>query len=766
MKLSTGISGLLAAIVLLGSSFCLAGSDWPLQGEIELSSGFGDFRPGHFHFGVDLRTGGTIGKKVSAPVDGYVMRVRTSYRGYGKALYLKGDDGYTYVFGHLSGFAVSIDQPLKAAQIAARRYYQDMDFLPDSIRVHKGEFIAYTGQSGGGGPHLHFEARDSENFPLNPLRCGFDLQDKTAPILTRVGFQMVDDSSLFDDGTRQMFYDVKSGPKAAQYRLDTVLYFNRPFGVLVDCYDQMRTAGMKQAVYRLSLYVDGELFYRVVFDSLDFATVNAVKLEYDYTEAVQDRKCVRTLFKKTGNDFRGSEAINSDRGIFGSHESMLPTRIGLHQARIVAEDCFKNKAELTFEFLWGPATNIFTLDSTITKKPDTTRFFLSPVAGYENLKVESVQVYVNLGAYWGIPSRLRVLRQDDGGVICEVNAAKTRSAVLRLFLYAYHGCFIQDNLFNGIAEKGAGKVEIEHELLEDGLLVTVNSTNKGASKARLELYYRDTLLGIEHPRFFNLQKYICFIPPQRKYARIDLIKVAMSEDTAYDVGRSDSVNIVAVGFEPGEEIVVGGDFILLLGRDNFYQPHFLELHKNVIVRRSLLGLNSAYYQILPKAFVCRKDFDITLRLTTSNVANKRSGLCWLDEEADRWVWLDSNSFENNVLKAKSTGGGGFAAVFDLEPPRINYLSIADGKTYRDRQPAVNFVIVDTLSGIGDDQSIIIKLDGEWLIPEYDPETGQCTSKPLQPLSPGRHHLGIMVTDRAGNLTEQYLNFYVRESGRK
>jgi hypothetical protein len=766
MKLSTRVNGLLAATVLLGGSLCLAGSDWPLQGEIELSSGFGDFRPGHFHFGVDLRTGGTIGRKVSSPVDGYVMRVRTSYYGYGKALYIKGDDGYIYVFGHLSEFATKIDQPLKAAQISAKRYYQDMDFLPDSIRVHKGEFIAYTGQSGSGGPHLHFEARDSENFPLNPLRCGFDLQDKTAPVFTRVGFQMVDDNSLFGTGERKMFFDVTSASKGAQYRLDTVLYFNRPFGIMADCYDQMKAGDRRQAVYKLSLYVDGELFYRVVFDSLDFATTAAVALEYDYVEATEGRKSVRALFKKTGNDYSGSEAAQSDRGILGSQGALHPMRIGLHQASIVAEDCFKNEAELTFEFLWGPSTDIFTLDSTITKKPDTTRFYFTPAKGYESLNVDSVQVYLNQGTDWGIPSRSRVMRQDDGRVIGEVIAASTRSAVLRLFVFAYHGCLIRDNLFNGIAERGAGKVAIEHEMLEDGLLVTVNSTNRGASEARLELYYRDTLLGIEYPRFFNLQKYICFIPPQRKYARIDLIKVAMSEDTAYDVGRSDSVNIVAVGFGPVEEIVVDEDFILHLGQDNFYQPHFLELHKNPIFRRSLLGLNSAYYQIYPKAFVCRKDFDITLRIATSNVANKRSGLCWLDEEANRWVWLDNNRFESNVLRAKSTGGGLFAAVFDLELPRIKYLSIADGKTYQSRQPAVNFVIEDTLSGIGDDESIIIKVDSEWLIPEYDPETGQCTSKPLQPLSPGRHHLGIMVTDRAGNLTEQYLNFYVKESGKK
>ncbi|MCM2272814.1 MAG: hypothetical protein NDJ18_09715, partial [candidate division Zixibacteria bacterium] len=34
---------------------------WPLKGEIDLSSGFGDYRSGRFHAGLDLRTGGVPG---------------------------------------------------------------------------------------------------------------------------------------------------------------------------------------------------------------------------------------------------------------------------------------------------------------------------------------------------------------------------------------------------------------------------------------------------------------------------------------------------------------------------------------------------------------------------------------------------------------------------------------------------------------------------------------------------------------------------------
>ncbi|MGH8016252.1 MAG: M23 family peptidase, partial [Candidatus Zixiibacteriota bacterium] len=73
-------------LILLVTAFTAGRSaelTWPVKREIDIASGFGDYRNGRFHAGVDIRTGGVIGEAVYAPVDGYVWRIRTNFEGYG-----------------------------------------------------------------------------------------------------------------------------------------------------------------------------------------------------------------------------------------------------------------------------------------------------------------------------------------------------------------------------------------------------------------------------------------------------------------------------------------------------------------------------------------------------------------------------------------------------------------------------------------------------------------------------------------------------------
>ena len=74
-----------------------------------LSGNLGELRSDHFHMGLDIKTYGRINVPVYASDDGYIERVRVSGTGYGKALYLKHNDGYKSVYAHLNSFHKDIE---------------------------------------------------------------------------------------------------------------------------------------------------------------------------------------------------------------------------------------------------------------------------------------------------------------------------------------------------------------------------------------------------------------------------------------------------------------------------------------------------------------------------------------------------------------------------------------------------------------------------------------------------------------------------------
>jgi hypothetical protein len=54
----------------------------------------------------------------------------------------------------------------------------------------------------------------------------------------------------------------------------------------------------------------------------------------------------------------------------------------------------------------------------------------------------------------------------------------------------------------------------------------------------------------------------------------------------------------------------------------------------------------------------------------------------------------------------------------------------------------------------------VTIDGQWIVPEYDPDISLFIGKPHWSLHQGRHVLDIVVVDRCGNKTILSRKFYV------
>ncbi len=165
-----------------------------------VTGGFGEYRIGHFHAGLDLGTGGRVGWPVRAPLSGFVERVRASGVGYGRSIYLRGDDGRLLQFGHLDAFAEPLAAFVAAVQESSGQYEHDLWPEAGRFRYAAGAVIAWTGQSGAGGPHLHFEIRRGD-MAYHPLRAGAIVADPRAPALANLTLEPLDDASYVAGGS-------------------------------------------------------------------------------------------------------------------------------------------------------------------------------------------------------------------------------------------------------------------------------------------------------------------------------------------------------------------------------------------------------------------------------------------------------------------------------------------------------------------------------------------------------------------------------------
>lgn len=161
--------------------------DFPLL----LSGNFGELRANHFHGGVDFKTQGVVGKPIRCIADGYVSRVTVTPGGYGQAVYITHDNGYTSVHGHLLKFSEGMEKLVEAYQYEHETFAVDLTFTPEQFPLKQGEIFALAGNEGYSfGPHLHMEIRKTDTGEyVDPLQFYTHLiKDTTAPRATQVMF--------------------------------------------------------------------------------------------------------------------------------------------------------------------------------------------------------------------------------------------------------------------------------------------------------------------------------------------------------------------------------------------------------------------------------------------------------------------------------------------------------------------------------------------------------------------------------------------------
>ncbi|MEJ2721695.1 MAG: M23 family metallopeptidase, partial [bacterium] len=300
---------------------------WPLDIPIHLSSSFGEYRTGHLHAGVDIRTFGREGVPCRAVGDGWISRLRSSPFGYGQALYLTLDTGETVVYAHLSEFSPPLDSVICAAQQAAGRYRVDIYRDRGEIPVRAGEILGYTGRTGSAAPHLHFEVRDGSQNPVDPLSVGWELEDGECPRIYGVGWVPIAPSARIG-GVCAPVYEKLEKIGASRFAARDTIRLEGRVGLSARIVDRLGPSSGKLAPYRVELLVDDRLVAAVELKSFTYEHTREVELAYDMERARAAGLHYLFLFERDGETlwnrfFENGGVIDTDSLTAGVHTAVV-----------------------------------------------------------------------------------------------------------------------------------------------------------------------------------------------------------------------------------------------------------------------------------------------------------------------------------------------------------------------------------------------------------------------------------------------------------
>lgn len=267
-----------------------------------LAGSFGEIRPNHFHSGIDYRTNQREGYPVYAVADGYISRIRVQNSGFGQALYIIHPNGYTTVYGHLQRFNAKISQQTEKVQYEKKSFEIDEFPSPSLLPVRKGDIIAYSGNRGSsGGPHLHFEIRDSKTeATINPQLFGIDIPDHIPPVIHAMYIYRLNNKP-FNEFTPKQYFQVGGG--AGKYHLNQVSTINLGgevgFGITVT--DRHDGASGTNGVYSIQLEVDNQPVYTSALERFKFENSKGVNSHIDYPAFLNTKRTIQKSFVDPGN---------------------------------------------------------------------------------------------------------------------------------------------------------------------------------------------------------------------------------------------------------------------------------------------------------------------------------------------------------------------------------------------------------------------------------------------------------------------------------
>ncbi len=309
---------------------------WPTDSSTLLSSTFAETRSAHLHAGLDIRTWGREGYRVFATRDAVVYRIGMSPYGYGNVIFLKHDDDSYSVYAHLNRFEPGLQAIADSIRFIDYSAAIDVVIEHKNIRYKQGDLIAFTGSTGVGPPHLHFELRTPDFYPFNPLLTNLRVRDTIPPVFRQLAIEHLDPETLRLQG-HQIINATRSGNR---YNFGEVTVHG-PVGLAVNVHDRANDTPNIYAVHTLTMVHQSDTLFKSRADYFPHTAARHMFLDRSYPILAESRRGFQRLYKVTGNKLPFYHSVQN--------HGIIPFEIGSYPIRIIASDINGNHsiAEVT-----------------------------------------------------------------------------------------------------------------------------------------------------------------------------------------------------------------------------------------------------------------------------------------------------------------------------------------------------------------------------------------------------------------------------------
>jgi hypothetical protein len=310
-----------------------------------LAGTMGELRTTHFHSGIDIRTNNMTGYPVVASKTGYISRITMTPAGYGNIIYISHPDGNTTLYAHLDKFVGPVALHVLQEQYKQKRFSIDLNFPEGKFPVKQGELIALSGNTGSsGGPHLHFDIRDKDNYALDPLKVASfpELSDKLPPAPEKIALKTMDKNSRINDRFgRFEFYASNQGNN--KYSMATPILASGTIGIEIIAKDRLAAGSpFFGGVNYIEVRVDSQLVFSQAIDKIDISETRGIYTVMDFKTMRNKGSRFYKLYIDDGNNLK---FYNNSPG--SGRISIKKNKTANINIRL--KDSYGNKSEIDFE---------------------------------------------------------------------------------------------------------------------------------------------------------------------------------------------------------------------------------------------------------------------------------------------------------------------------------------------------------------------------------------------------------------------------------